>query len=481
MKKDYSKHFNRPVLRDARKRLNKETKIINYSLDDKFKNIGLNKTYYIHTYGCQANEADTEKIIGILEELGFKKAVLEKDADIIIFNTCAIRENAENRAYGNIGRVKIYKRTNPNLIIAMCGCMPQEEKVINKILKSYPYVDLIFGTHNIYKLPQYIKNTIYDKERVLEVFSEEGNIYENMPKKRANGKKAWVSIMYGCDEFCTYCIVPYVRGKERSRKAEYILEEIEQLYNEGYQEITLLGQNVNSYGRDFTDISYKFSDLLREVAKIDIPRIRFTTSHPKDFDDSLIEVLSEGGNLMPHIHLPVQSGNTEVLKKMNRKYTREQYLTLVEKIYKKIPEASITTDIIVGFPGETEEQFLDTLSLVEKCKFEGGFTFVFSKREGTPAYNYEDVCTEEEKKQRLYKLNKIINDGFATGNARFLNKKVKVLVDGYSKHDKNVLMGYTEHNKVVNFKGDSKYIGKIVDVLITEYKTWFLLGKIVNE
>ena len=479
MAKDYSKYFT-PSIKDARKRKSTETPILDYNDYFNIKGFGKGKLYKVETFGCQGNEADSEKIKGILEALEFTEADGLEDADIILLNTCAIRENAENRVFGELGRLKKYKRNNPELILGVCGCMPQEEQVTERILKKVRHVDLVFGTHNIYKLPEYLETVVLSKERVIEVFSEEGKIVENMPKIRDNSKKAWVNIMYGCDEFCTYCIVPYTRGKERSRKKTHIINEVQELINQGYKEITLLGQNVNSYGRDFTDEDYTFSNLLSDLNQMKIDRIRFTTSHPKDFDLETVKVLAKGGNLMPYIHLPVQSGSNEVLKRMNRKYTKETYLELVENIYKYIPNASLTTDIIVGFPGETEEQFNETLDLVEKCRFEGAYTFVFSAREGTPAASYEDETSIEVKKERLYKLNKLVNDGYQVGTNRFENKTVKVLVDGVSKKGDDVLAGYTENNKLVNFKGTTDLIGEIVEVHITKAFTWHMLGELIE-
>lgn len=480
MEKDYSKYFVKPSIKDARKRKGEDTPTLDFNEYFNIQGFGKGKTYKIETYGCQGNEADTEKIRGILEALDFTESDTLEDSDFILLNTCAIRENAENRVFGELGRLKALKRNNPELILGVCGCMPQEEKVVEKILKTYNQVDLVFGTHNIYKLPEYLETVLMSKERVIEVFSEEGKIVENMPKIRDNAKKAWVNIMYGCDEFCTYCIVPYTRGKERSRDKDHIINEIKELIKQGYKEVTLLGQNVNSYGRDFKDQDYTFSNLLEDLNKLDIERIRFTTSHPKDFDLETVKVLAKGGNLMPYIHLPVQSGSNEVLKRMNRKYTKETYLELVKNIYKYIPNASLTTDIIVGFPGETEEQFNETLDLVEQCNFEGAFTFVYSPREGTPAAKYEDDTTMEIKKQRLYKLNDMINEGYQKGTKRFEGETVKVLVDGTSKNDDTVLAGYTENNKLVNFKGDKKYIGEIVTVTVTEAKTWHMVGELVE-
>lgn len=480
MANDYKKYFVKPSIKNARKRITTETKVIDFNKFHNIKGIGKHKTYKIETYGCQANEADTEKISGILIELGFTQSDTLDDADLILLNTCAIRENAENRVFGELGRLKKFKKNNPDLILGICGCMPQEEKVVNRILEKFSQVDLVFGTHNIYKLPEYLETVILSKERVIEVFSEEGSIVENMPRLRENTKKAWVNIMYGCDEFCTYCIVPYTRGKERSRLPEHILSEIQELIDNDYKEITLLGQNVNSYGNDFTDRDYRFKDLLNELHKMDIPRVRFTTSHPKDFDEETVKIIAKGGNLMPYIHLPVQSGNNDVLKRMNRKYTKEMYIQLVDWIYKYIPTASLTTDIIVGFPGETEAQFEDTLDLVRRCRFEGAYTFIYSPREGTPAAKYEDLTSHEEKKDRLNRLMDLVNEGYLVGTKRFEGKTVKVLVDGTSKHKEDVLAGYTENNKLVNFKGSQDLIGKIVKVYITEAKTWHLIGEIVE-
>lgn len=480
MSKKYEKYFVKPSINDARKRKSKETHVIDFNEYFNLKGFGKNKTYKIETYGCQANEADSEKISGILRALDFTESDTLETADLILLNTCAIRENAENRVFGELGRLKQYKKNNPDLILGICGCMPQEEKVVNRILEKFQYVDIVFGTHNIYKLPEYLETVLFSKERVIEVFSEEGNVVENLPRIRENTKKAWVNIMFGCDEFCTYCIVPYTRGKERSRLPEHILKEVQKLIDAGYKEVTLLGQNVNSYGNDFTDLDYRFKDLLNDLYNMDIDRVRFTTSHPKDFDEETVKILAKGGNLMPYIHLPVQSGNNEVLKRMNRKYTKESYIELVHWIYKYIPNASLTTDIIVGFPGETEEQFLDTLDLVKECKFEGAYTFIYSPREGTPAAKYEDNTTQEEKKDRLNRLMDLVNDGYLEGTKRFENKTVKVLVDGVSKHKDTILAGYTENNKLVNFEGSKDLIGEIVNVKITEAKTWFLLGEHVE-
>ena len=403
-----------------------------------------------------------------------------KDAQVVLLNTCAIRENAEEKVFGKIGYLKKVKRTNPNIIFGICGCMAQEEVVVQKILEKHPQVDLIFGTHNIHRLPVLLKQAMLDKEMVLEVWSKEGDVIENLPSHRAHPYKAWVNIMYGCNKFCTYCIVPYTRGKERSRLASDIIEEVKDLIKQGYKEITLLGQNVNSYGKDLGD-DYSFANLLEDVAKTGIDRIRFTTSHPWDFSEDMIKIIAKYDNIMPAIHLPVQSGNNQVLKQMGRRYTREQYLDLFYKIKKYIPDCTITTDIIVGFPNETHEQFLDTLSLYQECEYDLAYTFVYSPREGTPAAKMADNIPSEEKDQRLYRLNEIVTEKAYKQNQRFLNKVVDVLVDGTSKRDETMLTGYTSHQKLVNFKGNPDDIGKIIKVKITEAKTWALKGEAVES
>ena len=479
MSKKYSR-FQTPSLLKARKRLGTKVEFINYQMDTKYQNIGINKTYCVKTYGCQGNLADSEKISGLLEKMGYTAVLDEAKADVVLFNTCAIRENAENRIFGELGRFVKYKKNNPSMIIGICGCMMQEENTIEMIRKKYPHVNLIFGTHNINKLPEYLYEITTKNEDLIEVFSIEGDIYEDLPVKRDHPYKAWVNIMYGCDEFCTYCIVPYTRGKERSRKPEDILKEVDELIKAGYKEVTLLGQNVNAYGNDFQDRKYSFADLLSDLQKMQIARVRYTTSHPRDLDDETIEVMGNGGNIMPHLHLPVQSGNNNILKRMNRKYTREEYLTKIEKLKKAVPGISITTDIIVAFPGETVEEFNDTLSLVEAVKFEGAFTFIYSPREGTPAATYPNLLTEEQKHARLNELNETINQYYLEGNLRFENQIVKVLVEGKSKNNDNMYTGYSEHNKLVNFEGSEDLIGQIVDVKIIKAYSWHLLGELVK-
>ncbi|MFY0545033.1 tRNA (N6-isopentenyl adenosine(37)-C2)-methylthiotransferase MiaB [Brevibacillus sp. H7] len=479
---DFAKYFQPPSLKDAKKRGKEDVRVhYDFGIPEEMQGIGKGKHYLIRTYGCQMNEHDSETIAGILEQMGYSSTEDEMEADVVLFNTCAIRENAEDKVFGELGHMKRIKKNNPNLILGVCGCMSQEESVVNKILKSYPQVDLIFGTHNIHRLPVLLRDAMFSKEMVIEVWSKEGDIIENMPKVREGNIKAWVNIMYGCDKFCTYCIVPYTRGKERSRRPEDVIAEVRELARQGYKEIMLLGQNVNAYGKDFEDIKYGFGDLLDEIRKIDIPRVRFTTSHPRDFDDHLIEVLAKGGNLMEQIHLPVQSGSTEVLKKMARKYTREHYLELVRKIKAAIPHAALTTDIIVGFPGETEEQFQETLSLVEEVGYDFAYTFMYSPREGTPAAEMADSVPEEVKKDRLHRLMEVQNRISKEKNLALQNQIVEVLIEGESKTNPDVLAGRTRTGKLVHLSGDKSLIGTLVNVRITEAKTWTLWGEIVAK
>jgi len=481
MKKDIN-YINaiEPSIKEARKRRGAEVLINNFILEPKYLNLGAGKKYMLKTYGCQGNLADSEKIAGILEMMGYVETNDELAADFVLFNTCAIRENAEERVFGEIGRFEKFRKKNPNMLIGICGCMPQEERTINKIKKTYPHINIVFGTHNIAELPKFLYNAIIEQQKTLEVLSIEGHIYEDVPVKRDHPKKAWVSIMFGCDEFCTYCIVPYTRGKERSRRPEAIIEEVKELAKLGYVEVTLLGQNVNAYGKDLKDINYTFADLLKDLNKIDIKRIRFTTSHPRDLDDATIDAMALGGNIMPHLHLPVQSGNNNVLKRMNRKYTREEYLEKIKKLKEKVPGISITTDIIVAFPGETDLEFNDTLTLVDEVGYEGAYTFIYSPREGTPAATYENLLTEEEKHQRLNQLNERINNGFLKGRLRFEGHVVEVLVDGPSKNNPNMMTGYTPHNMLVNFEAPDAQVGDLVQVKIVKAYSWHLLGELVK-
>lgn len=468
--------MNLPDLKEAKKRTNKDIKIINddYKVPKNMKTFGKNKKYYIKTYGCQMNVHDSENIKAILEDMSFNEASEMEDADIIILNTCAIRENAHNKMFGFLGRVKHLKESNPNIICGICGCMAQEESVVEDIKSKYKWVDIIFGTHNIHKLPSILEDSLKDNTQEIEVYSIEGDVYENIPVKRDSKYKAWVNIMYGCDKFCTYCIVPYTRGKQRSRLPKDIIREVEKLVSDGYKEVTLLGQNVNAYGKDLK-LNYTMSNLLEDVAKTNIERVRFVTSHPWDFNDKMIDVIAKYPNIMPYIHLPLQSGSDRILKLMGRRYTKEEYINLFNKIKEKIPNVSITTDIIVAFPGETDDDFNDTLDVVNTCKFDSAFTFIFSPRKGTPAYNMKNDLSEEEKNNRLYKLNELVNKYALEANQKYLNKTVKVLIE--DKSDKEgYLMGYTDTMKLVNVKADEKYLGQIIDVKITDVKTWSLDG-----
>lgn len=474
--------FVAPDLQSAKKRGKEDVQVLQFEeIPEELRTIGKGKHYLIQTYGCQMNVHDSEVIAGILEQMGYQSTDEEAHADIILINTCAIRENAEDKVFGTLGRLKQLKVEKPELILGVCGCMSQEESVVNRILQTYQHVDLIFGTHNIHRLPYLLQNAFFSKEMVVEVWSKEGDVVENMPKVRQDGLRAWVNIMYGCDKFCTYCIVPYTRGKERSRRPEDVLQEIRSLAAQGYQEVTLLGQNVNAYGKDFTDLNYRFADLMDDVRKIGIPRVRFTTSHPRDFDDHLIEVLAKRGNLVEHIHLPVQSGNNRILKLMARKYTRESYLDLVRRIREVIPDVVLTTDIIVGFPNETEEEFQETLSLVKEVEFDSAFTFIYSPREGTPAAKMKDNVSMEEKKDRLQRLNEVINKISREKNEALRGQVVEVLVEGESKKDSSVLSGRTRTNKLVHFTGPKDLIGQFVQVRIDEPQTWTLKGEWVDQ
>lgn len=468
--------MNIPNLKEAKKRTNKEVETNYY--ETKYQNTVNNKKYFLKTYGCQMNEHDSENMKAILEEMGFKETENMEDADLVLLNTCSIRENAHNKVFGMLGRAKHLKSTKKDLIVGIAGCMAQEEVVAQEILKKYKWMDFVLGTHNIEQLSELVYDSLKKHELKIEAQSCEGKVLEGLPTTRNSKVKAFVNIMYGCDKFCTYCIVPYTRGKQRSRKPDDIIKEVEQLVKDGYQEVTLLGQNVNAYGKDL-NIDYTMTDLLTDVAKTNINRIRFVTSHPWDFTEDMIETIAKYENIMPSIHLPVQSGNNEILKLMGRRYTKEEYLTLFNKIKEKIPNVSITTDIIVGFPNETEEQFNDTLDLVNKCKFDLAFTFIFSKRVGTPAEKMKDNISLEEKEERLYKLNELINKYALENNKKLLNKTVKVLVEGPSDKN-NMLMGYTDTNKLVNLKGPKDIIGKIVDVKIIDVKTWSLDGEYVK-
>lgn len=470
-----------PDIKEARVRTKSKTEVLydKYKVPSSVCHIGQGKTYSILTYGCQMNVHDSENIKGIMEDLGYNEEENYEKADVIILNTCAIRENAHNKVVGILGRIKKLKEDNPNIITIIGGCMPQEEGISNMLKDKYKWVDIVLGTHNIYDIPTLLDNVTKEKKQNIEVYSIEGDIIENLPVKRDSNYKAWVNIQYGCDKFCSYCIVPYTRGKQRSRLPKDILKEINNLKEKGYKEVTLLGQNVNAYGKDL-DINYTMSNLLEDTAKTGIDRIRFVTSHPWDFSSDMIDTIAKYDNIMPYIHLPIQSGSDNILKKMNRRYTIEEYKKLFYELKSKIKNVSITTDIIVGFPNETEEDFQKTLDIYNELKYDLAYTFIYSPREGTPASKMEDSVPLEEKEERLQRLNKIVNKYAKEANEKYLGKTVPVLLEGYS--DKGgKLMGYTDTMKLVNVAADPSLIGQIKNVLITDVKTWSMEGEIVSD
>ena len=468
--------MNIPNMIEAKKRSKDDVKYEYFNIDkiDAFKG----KKYFIRTYGCQMNVHDSEEIKALLESVGYVETDVMEDADLILLNTCAIRENAHDKVFGFLGRCKHLKKEKKDLIIALCGCMAQEEHVVEEVLSKHKYIDIVFGTHNLNELPTMLLNKL--NKTNVKVYSKEGEVIEvgNL-YKRDSKYSAWVNIMYGCDKFCTYCIVPYTRGKQRSRKSIDILNEVNDLKNQGYMEITLLGQNVNAYGKDLKN-ELSFAELLEEVAKTNIPRIRFVTSHPWDFTDDMLEVISKYDNIMPYIHLPLQSGSDRILKLMGRRYTKEEYIKLFDKIKNKIDNVSVTTDIIVGFPNETEEDFKDTLDVVNYCKYDSAFTFIFSPRIGTPAANMKDDIDLKTKEHRLQQLNELVNKYSLENNKKYINKVVKVLLTEISTKDDNKLCGYTETMKLVNVSCDKNLIGTIQDVLITDAKSFSLDG-IINK
>ena len=444
------------------------------------KKIAENKKYYIHTYGCQANVRDEETMRGMLESVGYSYTEDISEADVAIINTCAVRENAEDKVYGEIGNLKKYRKINREMVLGICGCMVEQPEILKVLLDKFPEVNLYFGTHEIYQLLDLIFEVKNSKERVVAIESKKGEVIEEeVAPIRNNSYKAFVNIIYGCDKFCTYCIVPYTRGKERSRHFIDIMNEVRDLKRLGYQEITFLGQNVNAYGKDL-DEGFDFADVLEEAAKMGIPRIRFTTSHPWDFSSKMIDVIAKYDNIMKFIHLPVQSGNDEVLRKMGRRYTRQDYLNLIQEMRTKIPGLSLSTDIIVGFPNETEEQFKDTLSLVDVVKYEAAFTFIYSPRKGTPAAKMQDDVPYETKSRRFKELVSHLERHIEEDANKYVGTIQKVLVDGVSKTDDQMLSGYTETNKLVHFKGDMSLVGKIINVKITNSHTYSLIGEMVN-
>ncbi len=447
---------------------------------NKVKEINQNKQlkYYILTMGCKLNENDSEKMMGMLEEMNYIQTENMKEADLYIINTCCVRENAEEKVFGKLGELKAIKDKR-EIIIAIGGCMMQEEHIQQKIKKSYPFVDVMFGTHTLYKLPEDIYLALEQNKKIKDILDVDGEVYEGIPIKRTSSNSASVTIMYGCNNFCTYCIVPYVRGRERSRTPQNILEEIEELAKKGYKEVTLLGQNVNSYNGGE---GYKFANLLRDVEKIDgIETIKFVSPHPKDFTDDVIEAIKDSKKISKLLHVPLQSGSTNVLKVMNRKYTKEQYLSLVEKIKKEIPGIAFSTDIIVGFPGETEEDFEDTLDVVEKVNFEQIFMFIYSRRVGTPADRMENQIAEEIKHKRFNRLKELYENKIDENNKKYIGTVQKVLVEGTSRNNEDMLTGRTDTNKVIIFNGSKELIGKMIDIKIISEHKWYLKGEMLNE
>ncbi len=454
------------------------------------------KSFYIRTFGCQMNERDSETLAGMLSDLGYRETMDRNKADVIIMNTCSVRENADRRFFGNLGQLKRIKEERPDVIIAVCGCMMQQQHIIDTLKSKYTWVDLVFGTYNIHEFPKLLGNVLDERKKVVDVWDQADEIVEGLPAQRKHPYKAFVNIMYGCDNFCSYCIVPYTRGRERSRDPEAILEEVKALVADGVLEITLLGQNVNSYrgqignqdkeeadGGKVMDSSgeyVSFAGLIHMLNEVEgLKRIRFTTSHPKDLSGELIDAFASCEKLCPHIHLPVQSGSTRILEKMNRKYTKEEYLELVEKLRRKTPDIAITTDIIVGFPGETEEDFEETLDIVRKVGFDSAFTFLYSIRKGTTAENFPDQVAEEVKHERFNRLVEEMNRISAEKNKALVGQVVEVLAEGKSKTNKALYSGRTGGHKLVNFKTDEDVTGRMVKVLITESSTFSLTGRAI--
>ena len=449
-------------------------------LDELKEKDNVKKHFYIETWGCQMNEEDSEKLSGMLKRVGYTKTENKEDAGIILFNTCCVRENAENKVFGNLGSLKHLKKENPDLIIGICGCMMQQEGMADKILKKFPYVNIVFGTHNAYKFPEYLNRVKTEGVQLKEIFNKETDIVEGLPIDRESNVKAFVTIMYGCNNFCTYCIVPYVRGRERSRKPEDILNEVRELVAQGYKEITLLGQNVNSYGKGLEE-EVDFAKLLRMINEIEgLERVRFMTSHPKDLTHDVIMAIKECDKLCEQIHLPVQSGSNSILKKMNRHYTKEYYLDLIKKIKEEIPGVTLTTDIIVGFPGETEEDFQETLELVKEVGYSSAFTFIYSRRNNTPADMMLNQVSEEDKHHRFNRLIAAVNERVIAQNKAEEGNILEVLVEGNSKNDAEKLTGRTRTGRLVNFTGENVNVGELVNVKITRAQNFSLIGEVIK-
>ncbi|GAB6108914.1 tRNA (N6-isopentenyl adenosine(37)-C2)-methylthiotransferase MiaB [Fusibacter bizertensis] len=461
---------------------NNDTSIRNIkSINDETQAItGKKKKVCTVTYGCQMNEHDSEKLNAMLMDMGYDLTKKFEDADLIIFNTCCVRENAEFKVYGNLGHVKKLKETRPDLILAVCGCMMQQPHIVAEIKKKYKYVDLVFGTHNLHNFPALLEETLTATHQVVEVWESEGDVIEGLKSNRKKEIKAYVNIMYGCDNFCSYCIVPYTRGRERSRKVEDIIEEVRSLAQMGTKEVMLLGQNVNSYGKTFEE-PVDFADLLKAVNEIEgLERIRFMTSHPKDLSQKLIDTMASADKVCEYLHLPVQAGSNAVLKRMNRKYTREQYLDIISRAKALMPDLGITTDLILGFPGETEEDFNDTMELIKTVGYDAAFTYLYSIRTGTPAAKYEDQVPDDVKHARISELLKVLNPMITEKLSTMEGKVVEVLVEDFSKSSKEILMGRTRNNHTVTFEGAPELIGKLVNVKITRPKHFSLYGEVVE-
>lgn len=446
-------------------------------IQEKAENKGRALTYHIQTFGCQMNARDSEKLAGILEQIGYVETDSEQ-ADFVIYNTCSVRENANTRVYGRLGHLNVIKKKNQNMLIAMCGCMMQEPDEIEKIKTTYRFVDIVFGTHNIFKFAELIYDRLQSDRMIIDIWKDTNQIVEDLPNVRKFSFKSGINITYGCNNFCSYCIVPYVRGRERSREPKDIIREIERFVSEGVKEVMLLGQNVNSYGKNL-DNPITFAELLTEVAKIEgLERIRFMTPHPKDLSDELIEVMRVTPKVCRHIHLPLQSGSSRILKLMNRHYTKEAYLTLVEKIRKALPDVALTTDIIVGFPGETEEDFEDTIDVVKQAEFDSAFTFIYSKRIGTPAATMENQVPEDVTKRRFDRLLEVVSEGASKRCGRDVGKVMTVLVEGVNEQHPELVTGRLSNNTLVHFPGDASMVGQIVSVLLKESKGFYYIGEI---
>lgn len=449
------------------------------------KEKGMNKgrKYCIVTFGCQMNENDSERLAGMLTEMGFEESNKKEDCSIIVYNTCCVRENAEQKVYGHLGALKKLKRENPELVLAVCGCMMQQKEVVGVIKQKYKHVDLVFGTHNMHRFPELLYRVLNNRQVLVDVWDIEGSVVEGVPIVHKGQVKAWVTIMYGCNNYCSYCIVPFVRGRERSRSEEHIIEEIRALGKKGYREVTLLGQNVNSYGKDLGD-GRDFARLLREINDSDIngiERVRFMTSHPKDLSDALVYAMRDCSKVCEHLHLPLQSGSSRILKEMNRKYTKEEYIELVQKVKENIPGISLTTDIIVGFPGETDEDFLNTIDVIKQVEFDTAYTFLYSKRTGTPAATRKDQIPEKIKKDRFKHLVETQNKISKKINDELKDKVVQVLVEGPSKNNPRMFTGRTRTNKIVNFKDNRDSVGSFVQIDVKKAFTWSLEGIKVKE